>query len=154
MIKSLLKFAFLLIAIGCSTASKDSESSTTAAFNEAAADRAAAMPFFPADTFADGRITAVKIDAASAMFFMAELEQHDLSGNGYCLSGIIEQLVEKNAPDLLPNVTFDPEADMCFISCNNHDTMVALAELIHKHLSSKEDMLKVLEWIDKTKLDC
>lgn len=112
------------------------------------------MPYFPAEASSNGQYYSVQITAISGMFFTDEFEQHDLYGNGYCWEGVIEQVLEQKNPGLLKRIKFDPEADTCFISCPDEGTMNELAKTIHEFCSTKEKMLKVLESIDKSRLDC
>ncbi|MBA4053270.1 MAG: hypothetical protein C0490_01020, partial [Marivirga sp.] len=65
-----------------------------------------------------------------------------------------EQLLEQKNPDLLKKVTFDPEADTCFMSCPDERTMNELATTIHEFCSTKRKVLKVLESVNKSRLDC
>lgn len=121
---------------------------------EANTENYAKMPFFPADTLAHGGHYSVQITALSGMFFTEEFEQHDLYGNGYCWEGIVEQLLEQKNRGLLSRVTFDSEADVCFISCPDEATMSELAKTVHEFLSTKEKLVEVLKSINKSRLDC
>lgn len=121
---------------------------------EANADSYTKMPYFPAETSSNEQFYSVQITALSGMFFTDEFDQHDLYGNGYCWAGIVEQLLEQKNPGLLKKVKFDPEADVGFMSCPDEETMNELAKTIHEFCSTKEKFLKVLESIDKSRLDC
>jgi hypothetical protein len=55
---------------------------------------------------------------------------------------------------LLSKIHFDAEADNCFISCDDEQSMKDLAEFIHHSLSTKKKLNDVILKIDKAKLDC
>ena len=114
----------------------------------------AKMPYFPAETSFGDDFFSVQITAISGMYFLELFDQHQLYGNGYCWAGIVEQLVDKENAKLLEKITIDAEADVCFISCPDKQSMTELAQIIHDFCSTKDKMIKVLKNINKSKMDC
>jgi len=117
-------------------------------------EQLAEMPFFPAQINQSENFYSVQITADVGAFFAKEFGKHGLYGNGYCWEGIVEQLIEKKQKELLSKINFDAEADTCFISCDDENSMNELAKFINSELSTKEKFSQVILLIDKSKLDC
>ena len=112
------------------------------------------MPFFPAQINQGENFYSVQITADVGAFYAKEFGKHGLYGNGYCWEGVVEQLIEKKQKELLSKINFDAEADTCFISCDNENSMKKLATFINSELSTKEKLRQAILSIDKSKLDC
>lgn len=114
------------------------------------------MPFFPAETIIvpEQNHYAVQITAGTGAFFEREFAKEDLYGNGYCWAGIIEQLIASKNPRLHSKITFDPEADTCFMQCVDEATANELAKTIHEYCSTREKLADLLDSVDKGSLDC
>lgn len=122
-----------------------------AKFNE---EQYSKMPFFPAEINHSDNYYTVQINSDVNTFYGKEFSKHKLYANGYCWESIILQLLKEKKSDILPVLVFDAEADICFIRCDNKNTMIELAEFIHFEFSDKRKFSKVLKEIDKKKLDC
>ncbi|MEM6964110.1 MAG: Imm51 family immunity protein [Bacteroidota bacterium] len=114
----------------------------------------AKMPFFPAQIIQGENFYSVQIIADVGAFYASEFGKYGLYGNGYCWEGIVEQLVAKKQKALLSKISFDAEADTCFIACKDKNSMEELARFINRELSSKAKFNEVIQSIDKSELDC
>lgn len=114
----------------------------------------AQMPFFPAQINQRENFYSVRITFDVGTFYAEEFRKQGLYGNGYCWAGIIEQLIAKKQSKLLGKINFDPEADTCFIACDDENTMNELANFIHKELGDKKKFNAIIQQIDKSRLDC
>ncbi len=137
-----------LLLLGCSI------NQTATTMTKKNNDPYAQMPFFPAEVKQADNFYAVQITATTGAFFTKNFVKHGLYGNGYCWESIIAQLVAKKQKELLSKITFDAEADTCFISCEDETSMNALAQFSHQELSSKEKFDTAIQNIDRSTLDC
>ncbi len=96
----------------------------------------------------------------------AELENPDLypkfydlfakygyEGNGYCWEGHIIQILEKVKPNLLKEITFDPEAGSILIHFKSEQSQKEFAKVLCPIFSDLKKLEGFVKNADKTRID-
>ncbi len=110
------------------------------------------MAYFPAETSEADGFYYVRVSSKSSTYFSSVFEKMQISGNGYTWGRIIKEVVEKNSPELLDLIEFDPEEQYCFIACSDRKTMQKVATLIHEYCASEDSLAQLFERIEEKEL--
>ncbi|MEL6638365.1 MAG: Imm51 family immunity protein [Bacteroidota bacterium] len=114
----------------------------------------AQMPYFPAQIFQAEHHFTVQITLETGAFFVDEMAELQLYGNGYCWESIVEHLMAAQAPPLRAKVDFDAEAEVCILLCPDEKTMYEAAEFIHHRLGGRAAFKAAVATLDPSRLDC
>lgn len=80
-------------------------------------------------------------------------EKHHYSGNGYSWEGHITQILEKENPDLLQHISFDPEAGGFYAYADNEENQKRIALLLSKVFQDMKVLESYLQSADKSRID-
>jgi hypothetical protein len=80
-------------------------------------------------------------------------KKHGYEGNGYCWAGLIEQILEKQAPDLLKKIVFDPEAGAFYAKAENDAARQQFIQIISPVFSNLKTLEDHIKSADRSRID-
>ncbi|MDJ1505383.1 Imm51 family immunity protein [Xanthocytophaga agilis] len=95
----------------------------------------------------------IELSSTDTHFFFDLLEEYELYGNGPCWEGLIEQILERDMPDILPLVDFDSEADACLLILPSEEIQHKIANHLHVIFTNETRFREYLQSIDKDRID-
>jgi hypothetical protein len=113
------------------------------------------MESYPFEIFEDGgQITIMAPIENEDLFtkYYGLFEEHGYSGNGESWAGIIEQIVEKEAPELLPHIDFDPEAGAFYCHVDSKQSQQEFVKLLSPIFSNLSLLEKYLISADRDRI--
>lgn len=113
------------------------------------------MESYPFEIFDDGgQITIMAPIENEDLFtkYYRLFEKHGYSGNGESWAGIIEQIIEKEDPELLDSIEFDPEAGAFYCSVDSKQTQMRFVELLSPIFSNLALLEKYLLSADRDRI--
>jgi hypothetical protein len=112
-----------------------------------------ATEYFPFQLSSDDGQHLLMITSGEAMFFFELLARHGLYGNGPCWEGIIEQILERDFPQLLDEAAFDSEADACLVYFPSVRDQKKVARHLHEICLDEPRFEQYLQSLDKDRID-
>lgn len=113
------------------------------------------MESYPFEIFEEGgQITIMAPIENEDLFtkYYGLFEKHGYSGNGESWAGIIEQIIEKEAPELLDAIEFDPEAGAFYCSVDSKLSQLRFVELLSPIFSNLTLLEKYLISADRDRI--
>ncbi len=80
-------------------------------------------------------------------------KRYGYSGNGESWSDIIQQILEKRAPDLIERITFDPEAGAFFAYAKNEGDRQRFIQIVAPVFSDIKALESFIRNADKSRMD-
>ena len=105
--------------------------------------------YFPLQISDENEIYSLMITSDEGMFFFELLADYGLYGNGPCWEGIIQQILEKDMPELLDTIEFDSEADACLLHFESKRDSKRVAKHLHEICINNSILEQYLKSIDK-----
>lgn len=116
-------------------------------------ERYNATEYFPCEIDSLEGSHQVTIDSSNGLFFFEIFAEYGLYGNGYCWEGVIQQILEKDMPQLLERTEFDSEGDAFVAYFESKKDQKRLAKHIHDICIDKSKLESYLKNIDRDRID-
>lgn len=112
-----------------------------------------AYPFQISDDDGEYSIQAAIEDEELYPKYVEFFEEHGYTGNGYTWEGHITQILEKEAPDLLDEIDFDPEAGGFFAYTDSGEAQARFVEILSPIFSDLDKLKQHVLAADRDRID-
>ncbi len=109
--------------------------------------------FAPFEIYENGGSFRIKAEVEMLPKYMELFASHDYEPNGYCWESHITQILEKENPDLLNHVEFDPEAGGFYAIADSKDSQLDFVNTLSPIFQDMSKLEKYISSADRSRID-